>query len=274
MARFSTFLTLVLLMPGFAQAQASEFTAFDSYLGGVTHTMFGLDHVIAMIAVGLISSQFGTRAVWQIPLIFVISLVIGGATGMLLPEGDFRDWVLSSSEAIIMVSDILLVVAVVWISQNKTALRAFWTVFALLSVFVVVQLLQNAGINIDPLWARIAALVAVILANVLMSASKDAYAGAMAMMFGFVIIFGLFHGFAHGGEVEDKIPTFYVLGFATTSIIMHIIGVGIGESARLSAQPRVFRGVFAAVLVGISIPYQVNFWNSIMPDFLLLLFEF
>ena len=53
MFRLAPFLALLVLLPNAALAQESSVTAFESYIGGVTHTMFGLDHVIAMIAVGL-----------------------------------------------------------------------------------------------------------------------------------------------------------------------------------------------------------------------------
>ncbi len=216
MYRFALIL-IAFLLPSLAFGQ---YDAGQSYEKGLFHTLFGLDHLIAMIAVGLISSQIGGRAVWQVPAIFVIALVIGGAAGLIMPESGTRDWILSASEIVIMLSDMILVLAIIWLWPGQTS-RAL---------------------------------------------------GAVAI---FIIIFGFFHGFAHGGEIpEGAIALFYVIGFATTSILMHILGVGIGEIARVFRQPRVARGVFAAVLLGISIPYQVDFWNSIMPGFLLEIFGF
>ena len=47
-------------------------------LHGLSHPLGGLDHLIAMIAVGLWAKQLGGRAVWLVPSAF-IALMIGGA---------------------------------------------------------------------------------------------------------------------------------------------------------------------------------------------------
>jgi len=48
---------------------------------GFTHPLAGLDHVCAMLAVGLWAAQRGGRAVWVVPLSFVGVMMIGGALG-------------------------------------------------------------------------------------------------------------------------------------------------------------------------------------------------
>ena len=49
---------------------------------GFFHPFLGLDHLIAMVAVGLWASQLGGRARWSVPLAFVSFMVIGGVLGM------------------------------------------------------------------------------------------------------------------------------------------------------------------------------------------------
>jgi urease accessory protein len=44
---------------------------------GLAHPFMGLDHLLAMIAVGLWAAQLGRRAVWQVPLAFVAVMAIG-----------------------------------------------------------------------------------------------------------------------------------------------------------------------------------------------------
>lgn len=44
---------------------------------GLTHPLLGLDHLLAMLAVGIISVQIGGRAVWKVPATFVIFMIIG-----------------------------------------------------------------------------------------------------------------------------------------------------------------------------------------------------
>jgi len=57
-------------------------------MAGLTHPLVGLDHLLAMIAVGIWAGQLGGRAVWLIPLTFV-SVMAAAATlasfGLLLP---------------------------------------------------------------------------------------------------------------------------------------------------------------------------------------------
>jgi len=59
-----------------------------SFAAGFTHPLFGTDHVLAMIAVGLWAALQGGRAVWALPTAFVGAMVAGFAlslAGMALP---------------------------------------------------------------------------------------------------------------------------------------------------------------------------------------------
>ena len=61
---------------------------------GFAHPLGGIDHVLAMVAVGLFAAQLGGRALWLVPLSFVAMMVVGGAVGMAgigLPLGRDRD---------------------------------------------------------------------------------------------------------------------------------------------------------------------------------------
>jgi urease accessory protein len=49
---------------------------------GMSHPIGGLDHILAMVAVGLWAVQIGGRAVWFVPLTFVSVMVLGGFLGM------------------------------------------------------------------------------------------------------------------------------------------------------------------------------------------------
>jgi urease accessory protein len=55
---------------------------------GFMHPLSGIDHVLAMVAVGVIAVQFGGRALWAVPLSFVANMVIAGifgVAGLVLP---------------------------------------------------------------------------------------------------------------------------------------------------------------------------------------------
>ena len=49
---------------------------------GFTHPITGIDHVLAMVAVGVLAAQLGGRALWLVPLGFVGVMAAAGALGM------------------------------------------------------------------------------------------------------------------------------------------------------------------------------------------------
>jgi urease accessory protein len=49
---------------------------------GFMHPMSGIDHILAMVAVGLFAAHLGGRALWLVPLSFVSMMIVGGALGM------------------------------------------------------------------------------------------------------------------------------------------------------------------------------------------------
>src|SRR6185312_15136983 len=53
---------------------------------GLTHPFTGVDHILAMIAVGLWASQLGKRAMILLPLTFPAVMAVGAAIGMSGPE--------------------------------------------------------------------------------------------------------------------------------------------------------------------------------------------
>jgi urease accessory protein len=51
-------------------------------VAGLTHPLLGIDHLLAMVTVGLLSAQLGGRAIWGIPGAFLGSMVAGGVLGI------------------------------------------------------------------------------------------------------------------------------------------------------------------------------------------------
>jgi len=52
------------------------------FFHGAGHPFGGLDHLLAMVAVGLWAAQLGGRALWAVPLTFVGIMALGGVLGM------------------------------------------------------------------------------------------------------------------------------------------------------------------------------------------------
>ncbi|MCE9590994.1 MAG: HupE/UreJ family protein [Planctomycetes bacterium] len=71
---------LLLAAPAMVMAHPGHGTT--GWEHGLLHPLTGLDHVLAMLAVGLLAAQMGGRARWALPLSFVSAMVLGGALGM------------------------------------------------------------------------------------------------------------------------------------------------------------------------------------------------
>jgi urease accessory protein len=81
--------TSLLLAPAaFAHLQGGAAAGLTS---GLLHPLTGLDHVLAMLAVGLWAAQRGGAERWRLPLAFVGTMLVGGVLGMsglVLPYGE------------------------------------------------------------------------------------------------------------------------------------------------------------------------------------------
>src|SRR6266481_304705 len=64
-----------------ALAHSENGVAID-FWGGFTHPIFGPDHVIAMVAVGLWGAFLGAPAIWVLPVVFPLVMAGGGALGV------------------------------------------------------------------------------------------------------------------------------------------------------------------------------------------------
>lgn len=51
-------------------------------LAGMLHPLLGLDHLVAMVAVGLWGAFLGAPAIWLLPVVFPLVMAFGGVLGM------------------------------------------------------------------------------------------------------------------------------------------------------------------------------------------------
>lgn len=72
---------LMCFLPGaaFAHTGVGDTTGF---VHGFSHPVSGIDHILAMVAVGIFAYQLGGRALWLVPGTFVLVMALGGALGM------------------------------------------------------------------------------------------------------------------------------------------------------------------------------------------------
>ena len=62
------------------------------FVHGLMHPIGGLDHILAMVAVGVFAFVLGGRALWLVPLSFVGMMGLGfvlGGNGVTLPHAEF-----------------------------------------------------------------------------------------------------------------------------------------------------------------------------------------
>lgn len=82
-----TLITLILAAP-LALAHGEGAHSHAGLIAGLSHPFSGFDHMLAMVAVGLWAAQQGGRALWALPLSFVLAMAAGaalGAGGVALP---------------------------------------------------------------------------------------------------------------------------------------------------------------------------------------------
>lgn len=77
--RFILFLVLA-SAPAWAHQEQGQTAGF---LAGLRHPVSGLDHVLAMVSVGLWGAQLGPPAIWLLPVTFPLVMAFGGFLGLL-----------------------------------------------------------------------------------------------------------------------------------------------------------------------------------------------
>lgn len=115
----------VFATPGLAHAHAGH-EAINGLLSGLAHPLLGLDHLLAMLAVGLWGAQLGGRARWLLPALFVAVMLGGGALAML-------GLAVPAVELGIVASVVMLGVLLLWARQLPMAVSSVLvSLFALL----------------------------------------------------------------------------------------------------------------------------------------------
>jgi len=77
----------------------------DTFSRGFLHPLGGIDHILAMVAVGLFAVNLGGAALWLVPSAFVGTMIFGGALG-------YYGWPLPMVEAGIGLSVVVMGLAI------------------------------------------------------------------------------------------------------------------------------------------------------------------
>lgn len=112
-------------LPSFAYAHTGVGEA-GGFMHGLMHPVGGLDHVCAMLAVGLWAAQMGGRSVWAVPLTFVGVMALGSALGT---QGIALPFVESGIALSVLLLGVLIAAAVrlpLWLSSSMAGAFALW----------------------------------------------------------------------------------------------------------------------------------------------------
>jgi urease accessory protein len=96
------------------------------FLVGLLHPVSGLDHMAAMVAVGLWGAQLGVPAIWALPVTFPIVMAFGGALGI-------RGMPIPGVELGVALSALALGMVILWEVRPPLAVAA--TVVGLFAIF-------------------------------------------------------------------------------------------------------------------------------------------
>ncbi|MFV7784836.1 HupE/UreJ family protein [Shewanella marisflavi] len=142
---------------------AHEITGGAGFMTGFNHPVLGFDHLLAMLSVGLLSTQLGGRAIWTVPLAFMAFMLFGGILGLY-------------------------------------------------------------GVTLP--FVELGIALSVLLLGLAIALGRQI---PLLLAMGFVGLFAIFHGHAHGAEMPALTsPVLYALGFLSGTAVIHLLGVSLG----------------------------------------------
>ncbi|WP_373542644.1 HupE/UreJ family protein [Chamaesiphon sp.] len=109
-------IAMTLFIPSIASAHTGVGDP-SGFWQGLVHPIGGLDHILAMVAVGLWAAQMGGKALWAVPSAFVVAMIgssVVGHFGLPLP----------GVEQGILVSDFMLGLLLLFATRLPLALSA------------------------------------------------------------------------------------------------------------------------------------------------------
>ena len=115
-------LTGALLSPALAHPGVE----INFFASGVAHPLNGIDHLLAMIAIGLWAVLAGGRAIWSWPMSFVAAMLAGFVVASLGVPVPLVEPAISSSVVILGLFVALAVNAPLWLGAATAGLFAFF----------------------------------------------------------------------------------------------------------------------------------------------------
>jgi urease accessory protein len=164
--------------------------------------------------------------------------------GSSLPYGSF---IAGLAHPVLGVDHFLAMVSVGILSAQIGG-RAIWTVpTTFVSVMAVGGLLGWLNVGLTSIELGIA--FSVLTLGIAIAADRKL---PVLVAMGFVAIFAIFHGYAHGAEMPTVAnPVRYALGFMTGTALLHIAGLLVGDISQHYARGKVLLRVAGAAIAGV-----------------------
>lgn len=120
---------LTLAMQGQALAHV-ETGSVKGLVSGFLHPITGLDHLVAMVAVGLWGAQLGAPAIWLLPITFPLVMALGGLLGLAKVGLPFTEQAVALSAVMLGALILLQVRPPLWIAALVVAYFAIFHGYA------------------------------------------------------------------------------------------------------------------------------------------------
>jgi urease accessory protein len=152
-------------------------------------------------------------------------------------------------------ADHLLAMVAVGLWAAQTGGRALWVVpCTFVGVMILGGILGLSGIPL--MFIEEGILLSVLILGILIAGAFRLPLIYSALVVG---LFAIFHGYAHGAEIPNSIAAIsYTFGFAFSTAILHLAGIGLGMLISKTSMPVINRfaggaialsGVYLAVVV-------------------------
>lgn len=140
--KYALALIIATCASGMAQAHTTEGVA-GGLESGILHPIMGLDHLVAMVAVGLWGAQLGRPLIYALPVAFPLMMVVGGLLGV-------ADLGVPAAEVGIAASAVVLGLLITLALRLRTALAvAIVAAFAIFHGYAHGQELPEAASQIS-----------------------------------------------------------------------------------------------------------------------------
>ena len=97
---------------------------------GLLHPLLGIDHLLAMVSVGLLSAQMGGKAIWTVPATFVTVMAFGGLLGIMGVPLPFVEYGIALSVVLLGIALVLPKKLPVWLTMVFVGIFAIFHGYA------------------------------------------------------------------------------------------------------------------------------------------------